>query len=50
MNFGLWAVSILPAWLVIRHFGVGQDGTGSESQPESELGATEPVDVGKTAE
>ncbi|KAI6354320.1 hypothetical protein MCOR25_008674 [Pyricularia grisea] len=22
MNFGLWAVSIYPAWLVLRHFGV----------------------------
>jgi hypothetical protein len=22
LNFGLWAVSIAPAWLVLRHFGV----------------------------
>lgn len=22
LNFGPWAVSILPAWLLIRHFGV----------------------------
>lgn len=21
LNFGLWAVAILPAWLVLRHFG-----------------------------
>lgn len=25
MNFGLWAVAILPAWLVIRHFGTDVD-------------------------
>lgn len=24
LNFGLWAVSIFPAWLVVRHFGVDQ--------------------------
>ena len=23
LNFGLWAVSIFPAWLVLRHFGNG---------------------------
>lgn len=21
MNFGLWGLAILPAWLVLRHFG-----------------------------
>jgi len=21
LNFGLWGISIFPAWLVIRHFG-----------------------------
>jgi hypothetical protein len=25
LNFGLWAVSIVPAWFVIRHFGVGEE-------------------------
>ena len=22
LNFGLWGISIFPAWLVVRHFGV----------------------------
>ena len=22
LNFGLWAVALLPAWLVLRHYGV----------------------------
>ncbi|RAK99608.1 DUF895 domain membrane protein [Aspergillus ibericus CBS 121593] len=25
LNFGLWAIAVLPAWLVIRQFGVGED-------------------------
>ncbi|PYI03247.1 DUF895 domain membrane protein [Aspergillus sclerotiicarbonarius CBS 121057] len=25
LNFGLWGISLLPAWLVIRQFGVGED-------------------------
>lgn len=25
LNFGLWAVAILPAWLVIREFGTKDD-------------------------
>ncbi|KAK3317529.1 major facilitator superfamily domain-containing protein [Cercophora scortea] len=25
MNFGLWAVSIFPAWLVLRHFGASKE-------------------------
>lgn len=24
LNFALWAVSIFPAWLVLRHFGAGE--------------------------
>lgn len=32
MNFGLWALSIFPAWLVLRHFGAfkGPDDASSE--------------------
>ncbi|KAF2147668.1 major facilitator superfamily transporter [Myriangium duriaei CBS 260.36] len=37
LNFGLWAISLYPAWLVIRHFGsrgVGKDSdTGSVEVP-----------------
>lgn len=29
MNFALWAVSLAPAWLVIRHFGTGEDRSGN---------------------
>lgn len=31
LNFGLWAVSLLPAWWVIKEFGVtsnDEEGTG----------------------
>ncbi|EPE03856.1 major facilitator superfamily transporter [Ophiostoma piceae UAMH 11346] len=37
INFGLWAVSLAPAWLVIRHFGAQLNGV--ESGPESESGS-----------
>ncbi|KAL2178371.1 major facilitator superfamily domain-containing protein [Thermothelomyces heterothallicus CBS 202.75] len=26
LNFGLWAAAVLPAWLVLRHFGARKDG------------------------
>lgn len=39
MNFGLWAVALAPAWMVIRHFGVDGDSlakeTSSPAEPES---------------
>lgn len=40
MNFGLWAVAIAPAWLVVRHFGANDDAlttqyTPSPAEPES---------------
>lgn len=34
MNFGLWAVAIAPAWLVVRHFGAHEPPT-TESIPSS---------------
>jgi hypothetical protein len=43
LNFGLWAVAIVPAWLVIRHFGTSStketasdvsDGNNSGEQAE----------------
>ncbi|KAL1855873.1 hypothetical protein VTK73DRAFT_8453 [Phialemonium thermophilum] len=33
LNFGLWAVSILPAWLVVRHF--GETSKGGDAAGES---------------
>lgn len=40
MNFGLWAVAIFPAWLVVRHFGADEKGSieGADSTPEAESG------------
>lgn len=32
LNFGLWGIAILPAWLVLRHFGVGEESGAVESQ------------------
>lgn len=29
MNFALWAISLAPAWLVVRHFGVNEEAGGS---------------------
>ncbi|KAI6596971.1 hypothetical protein MCOR06_002274 [Pyricularia oryzae] len=37
MNFGLWAVSIYPAWLVLRHLGVHKS-TGVEAISHSPAG------------
>lgn len=39
MNFALWAVSIFPAWLVLRHFGAGEEGVveAGSSSAEAEL-------------
>lgn len=40
MNFGLWAVAIIPAALVIRHFGTDDKGSieSTDSAPEPESG------------
>lgn len=32
LNFALWAVSIFPAWLVIKHFGVDTVPIGHEEE------------------
>lgn len=45
LNFGLWAVAIVPAWLVIRHFGTSDEETDasddarSSEQPEASVQA-----------
>lgn len=39
-NFALWAVSIVPAWLVVRHFGTHNESSyqGSEEDKERDEG------------
>ena len=36
INFGLWAVAIAPAWLLIRHFGADWDYYGHEGNPQTQ--------------
>ena len=36
LNFGLWAIAIVPAWLVIRHFGQDKDSTSVTSDSVEE--------------
>lgn len=47
LNFALWAVSLYPAWLVLRHFGAGGQGlveAGSSSvEVESDAYAEEHI-------
>ncbi|KAH8888550.1 hypothetical protein GQ53DRAFT_808371 [Thozetella sp. PMI_491] len=50
MNFVLWAISIFPAWLVIRHFGAGKDEASSDVSPETDSGLQETVQSTKRAE
>lgn len=45
LNFGLWAVAILPAWLVIRKLGT-KDHVLSETFDESET----PSEIGQVNE
>ncbi|KDN70016.1 putative cytochrome c oxidase subunit 1 [Colletotrichum sublineola] len=37
INFGLWFVSIYPAWLVVRHFGADDKGRNSQSVTQSKV-------------
>ncbi len=32
LNFSLWAAAIIPAWLVLRHIGVGKPSNGEDSE------------------
>lgn len=38
-NFGLWAVAIFPAWLVLRHYGITK-GTEDAQEGSSETSST----------
>ncbi|KAI5859408.1 MFS general substrate transporter [Durotheca rogersii] len=40
INFGLWGISVFPAWLVIKEFGVSKDDLSLEGQAE-EVGGEE---------
>lgn len=35
LNFALWAVSALPAWLVLRHFGADKQASLEDRSPSS---------------
>lgn len=35
INFGLWAVAIVPAWLLVRQFGTDRDYYGHEGGPQA---------------
>ena len=35
INFGLWAVAIVPAWILIRHFGADWDHYGHDGKDVS---------------
>lgn len=35
MNFGLWGISIIPAWMVLRHFGTRKEEVSGESSGSS---------------
>lgn len=37
MNFGLWAVAVFPAWLVVKHFGAQKDQTELDVQGSTEV-------------
>ena len=56
INFGLWAVAVAPAWLLIRHFGAdwehyGHDGKPQNKQEEEEVRDTpSPETVPKSVE
>lgn len=38
MNFGLWAIAIVPGWYIVRQFGAAEKGSieGADSIPEAE--------------
>jgi hypothetical protein len=47
LNFGLWAIAIFPAWLVVRHFGAGPRGEEPEGvTPDS---ASEKIELQEEA-
>lgn len=35
LNFGLWAVAIYPAWLVLRHFGTSKTHSEEAQDPKT---------------
>lgn len=51
MNFGIWGVSIIPAWMVLRHFGaqkeVVAENSGSSGMLSSETDSSSEKQVGR---
>jgi hypothetical protein len=48
LNFGFWALAIVPAWLVVRHF--GQTGLGAPDEPVLHQSTETPVKAGSKGE
>lgn len=49
LNFGLWGIAILPAWLVLRHFGA--DNAAAEKDSETAQTAdSKPLEAGSEEE
>jgi len=48
INFGLWAAALLPAWLVVRHF--GNDAIASAAQGDQGFSHAESVSAGEPIE
>lgn len=47
INFGLWAVAVVPAWLVVRHFGTEEEayaGASDDSHSTGQLETRQQVD------
>ncbi|RSL74315.1 hypothetical protein CEP53_000364 [Fusarium sp. AF-6] len=44
LNFGLWGLSLFPAWLVIKKLGTGNEQLDAEPQGETEEGQATPKD------
>ena len=45
INFGLWAVAIAPAWILIRHFGADWDHYGHDGKPQAKQAGGEVRDT-----
>jgi hypothetical protein len=45
LNFGLWAVSLVPAWFVIKHFGVSKDVDSSDDTEVTSSSQQETIEV-----
>jgi hypothetical protein len=47
INFGLWGIAILPAWLVLRRFGAEHEHYGPYGEPQVESGLRDSASLGE---